>query len=475
MIAIRSCLLFTLVINFGSIITVKGQLSEIQAKALLFNRITELSEYEGIFDIKSVFINSAVCHSEREVMITDRIAIIKMNDQLRVISLTDKQEIGQIVLRYQNGYYGNLITTGFSKYPNLKIRGDWWETEIGYNEDYHYYAQKQLLNEINRLKYQCNWPEWCQTYGQVGACNTSIKYRLDKVFPNKNEPPPATTSTGTGIIITKQGHVITNKHVVEKTTYVWNDGWPIKTWISNKTEFANSPFSNVSTNIKGFINGKEYELVPVAMVDKIRSNLFTIDKELMMLDPEDKTLIEVFEDLIVLKIVNPPLNLKYSILDLKTPELGEEVYALGYPLSSTLDGSLIYSNGYFSTQTAGADIYNMSVNPGNSGCGIFSKTNGNLIGVVTARINDDIIGVKTEAICFGTRLDNLTKIITSESTGFCELNRSYSASNGIYWDINQAYLLYNKTQFSLFFRDNNFKTRLTVEDNKQATIQIIAH
>ena len=137
----------------------KSQITESQAKSLLFSRITELTEYEGIFDIKSVLINSSVCKSDKEVIINDRIAIIKINDELKVMSLTNKEEIGKIVLRYQNGYFGELITTGFSKYPNLKIRGVWWDTDIEYNQQYHQFAHSQVTNEIKRIRNYCQFPE----------------------------------------------------------------------------------------------------------------------------------------------------------------------------------------------------------------------------------------------------------------------------------------------------------------------------
>jgi S1-C subfamily serine protease len=435
----------------------KSQITESQAKSLLFNRITELTEYEGIYNIKSVRINSSVCNSEREVTINDRIAIIKINEELKVMSLTNRQEIGKIVLRYQNGYYGELITTGFCKYPNLKITKVWWDTEIEHNADYYQFAHSQIINEINRIKNYCRFPDYCQNDGQSWICKTHVKYKLEKSFPNKYEEPPSSTSSGSGVIISRQGHILTNRHVVEIVKYVWNEGWPVQTWMLNTANDNQSSYSNISTNIKVLLNGIEYDVMPVATIDK-----------------NSRTEFEITEDLILLKIVNPPLNLKYTILDLKQSGLGDEVYTLGYPLSSTLGGSLIYSNGYFSSESEGLDIYNMSINPGNSGGGIFNKTTGNLVGIATSRINDNSIGIKTEGICFGTRFNNLSQIIKSETTAFVDLQKGYNSSQLEIWDVNKQYQPYYKSQFSLLVRDSKFKPLLTVENNRQATVQIIA-
>jgi S1-C subfamily serine protease len=433
-----------------------AQLTESQVKSLLFSRISEISEYEGIYDIETVYISSTVCNTKKEVSINDRIAIIKINDQLNVMSLTNRQEIGKIVLRYQNGYFGELITTGFSKYPNLKITKVWWDTDIKFNEDYHPTAHNQIINEVNRINNYCNLPDYCQN-DQSWVCHTTIKYKLEKSFPTKYEEPPSFSSSGSGIVISKQGHIITNRHVVEKVKYVWNDGWPIQTWVLDNSQGEDKAFSKISTKIKASINGTEYEIVPVALIDK---NSLVVS--------------EINEDLIVLKIINPPMNLKYSFLDLKQSGLGDEVYTLGYPLSSTLGGSLIYSNGYFSSAGEGSDIYNMSINPGNSGGGIFNKTTGNLVGIATSRINDNSIGIKTEGICFGTRLNNLSQIIKSERTCFCDLQKGYNSSRREIWDLYKQYQFYYKPKFSLLIRDNKFKPMITVENNRLSTVQIIA-
>lgn len=210
----------------------QSQITEYQAKALLFSRITSLSEHEGIYDVKTATVRSTVCKIESEFSINERILIIKNGDQLQVTSITNKEEIGKIILQYNSGYDGELKTTGFSKYPNMKVRGCFWEAEIGPRESYHYFAHNSVTSEINRINNYCNWPDWsADGETEKWVSSTRITYRLEKLFPNKFEPPPSLVSSGSGVIISKQGHIITNRHVVEKSEYIfeqWPDRWTLK-------------------------------------------------------------------------------------------------------------------------------------------------------------------------------------------------------------------------------------------------------
>jgi S1-C subfamily serine protease len=270
-----------------------------------------------------------------------------------------------------------------------------------------------------------------------------VTYSLDKIFPNEFEPPPNKASSGSGIIVSKQGHIITNKHVVQKQNYVFKNH-PERWVIEESLGFPDS-YSDIATSITASIGGVNYNLAPVICYDQSSGNLLIIP-----------------EDLIILKILNPPSTIKFTVLDNSANNLGDEVYTLGFPLSSTLGSRMIYSNGYFSSESIEFDIYNMSINPGNSGGGIFDKKTGNCV------------GIKTEGICFGTRLNSLSEIVKSSNTKFLNLSK-YSDNTGKWkWVNSELGLAYTKSAFSMLVRDNTFKPSITVENNRAATVQIIA-
>ena len=79
-----------------------------------------------------------------------------------------------------------------------------------------------------------------------------------------------------------------------------------------------------------------------------------------------------------------PYNVKTSV-----SEVGEEVFVLGYPLTSTMGDEIKLTTGIISSKTGfqgDVSLYQISapIQPGNSGGPLFDK-NGNLIGIVNAK------------------------------------------------------------------------------------------
>ena len=165
-----------------------------------------------------------------------------------------------------------------------------------------------------------------------------------KMYPTSNNTTiggfSAQEWSGTGFAL-KNGYIVTNYHVVENARNITVQG------------------------IKGSFS-TEYKATVVA-TDK-------------------------FNDLALIKISDSrfsgfgtiPYRIKTS-----TSEVGEEVFVLGYPLTSTMGDEIKLTTGVVSSKTGfqgDVSLYQISapIQPGNSGGPLFDG-NGNLIGIVNAK------------------------------------------------------------------------------------------
>lgn len=149
-----------------------------------------------------------------------------------------------------------------------------------------------------------------------------------------------TSWTGTGFAL-KKGFIVTNYHVVENAKNVEVQG----------------------------VNG--------SFVDSYNAEIISTDK---------------FNDLALIKITDDkfsqfdpiPYNVKTGVSD-----VGEEVFVLGYPMTSTMGDEIKLTTGVVSSRTGfqgDMSLYQISapIQPGNSGGPLFDN-NGNIIGVVNAK------------------------------------------------------------------------------------------
>ena len=169
-----------------------------------------------------------------------------------------------------------------------------------------------------------------------------INYKSSNVSVSKSDYD--VKATGSGIIISNSGYIITNHHVIEN---------------------ANKIQVEITTNNLS----KQYSAI---LVQK------DIDNDLAILKIND----ESFKQLDVIK---------YSFKEAGGVEVGAPVFTLGFPLAlSGMGKEAKYTDGKVSSKTG----YNGSVNsfqtsipvqPGNSGGPVFN-TKGELIGVINAKI-----------------------------------------------------------------------------------------
>jgi len=476
-----------------------GQLTKENIKPLLFQRIEKLSPFEGIYTTDSAVIRqsgSFGCYYngwEQILNLNDTIAILEVDRELLVFSYYSNCIIGHIKLDIHS--IGEFYPNPKSQYPPCNyVTNTFWNWDISASElSSHLKIFSPLYIALNKIFQNCDCERrmLLQGFNETEIkrfCGLGVKFYLNKIFPNIIEPP-VSRATGTGVIISKDGYVLTNRHVVERDVYSYYKYYP--KWIKEKSSDYNNPFFNISTNIHTVINNKQYALIPIEIGEGVTYHYFGGYDENKL--PTDSTLIHtsIEEDLILLKIVDPPSNLKFAVFDTTSLKLGQQIYTLGYPLSNTLNNQLIYTNGYYSGQSNKVnnaplfDIFNLGINPGNSGGGIFNTTNGQLIGIATARLNDDKLMIKTEGIAFGTRLNKIVSLLKNKNY-YCQLDLAVLPDNtpksqGKYF--NNYFYEFDNFHFSTYktitrkipilVKDNRYNPIVPTENNQSATIQII--
>ena len=159
----------------------------------------------------------------------------------------------------------------------------------------------------------------------------------EEIFVNKNKP----TSTGSGVILNNGKWVLTNKHVIENSSYI------------------------IVRNGLGKV--REVERVKL---------------------PQNK-----YEDLAILILKNAyPENYSLSIADIKEPDPGEQIYVMGYPMSSILgrynpsisQGIVSKTSGF--GEISGEFQITAKINLGNSGGPIFNNK-GEMVGISVGKLN----------------------------------------------------------------------------------------
>lgn len=192
------------------------------------------------------------------------------------------------------------------------------------------------LPKIYEPKISVNWNDVSARISTVYCAKQKEKAKNDS--SQKNDSKKQETSSGSGIVITKNGYIVTNYHVIEEAT-------KIEVNLNNKTYSAK-----------------------IVKVDK--SN--------------DLALLKIDDD----KYQNFT-SIPFTIKGMNLP-LGEKVFSLGFPMTQLQGTNIKLTEGSISSKTGFQDdpvCYQISVplQPGNSGGPLFDL-NGNLVGIVNAGI-----------------------------------------------------------------------------------------
>ena len=175
-------------------------------------------------------------------------------------------------------------------------------------------------------------------------CSITYEYSIPNTPPSKSQNSEGYVASGSGFVLTTNGIIATNYHVVEGMENV-----------------------DVFVNRNGAV--KKYK-AKVLISDK------TNDLSLLQIDDASFTLFPAI-----------PYAVRTNIQD-----VGTSVFALGYPMSNILGEEIKATDGIISSKTGyQGDIvtYQISapIQPGNSGGPLFDKQ-GNLIGITNAGIPD---------------------------------------------------------------------------------------
>lgn len=173
------------------------------------------------------------------------------------------------------------------------------------------------------------------------------------------------TKSGTGFAISSNGYIATNYHVVENASLIHVKGI--------KGNFTKSMTAKI------VVVDKNNDLAIIQIDDPSFTSLGTI-----------------------------PYTFKNSFAN-----VGEDVFALGYPLTEIMGDEIKLTNGIVSSKTGiqgDVTMYQVStpIQPGNSGGPLFDK-NGNVIGVITASINRRLN--LTENVNYAIKINYLKNLI----------------------------------------------------------------
>lgn len=293
------------------------------------DRLHELDPIEGIWDQESVLqpYNAVRFYTEDFITRHNQVVICKQSE--RFVKYVDNKRVGEFIKIGDTNVY-----TYTSNDPTLNV------TYRVYLIDGTYFSieYNQPLNEEQKRAFR-NIPG----FGVKIDLSCVKKFPTQSLFEEfkKEKTEKVKNWTGTGFAL-KNNYVVTNYHVVEGAKSILIQG-------------INGNFSSKHS-------------ATIAATDKVN-------------------------DLAILRVngVNVlSTNIPYSIKT-STSDVGEEIFVLGYPLTSTMGDEIKLTTGVVSSKTGfqgDVSLYQISapIQPGNSGGPLFDSK-GNVIGIVSAKHN----------------------------------------------------------------------------------------
>ncbi|MEY5133058.1 MAG: hypothetical protein RLZZ198_1062 [Bacteroidota bacterium] len=225
---------------------------------------------------------------------------------------------------------------------------------------------------------------------------------VEKKVVNYN--PSEYDGNGSGFFISRQGHIVTNYHVVEETSELYT---------------------------KITLNG-QIEKLPLKIVAKDKVN-----------------------DLVILKVDKAGFDLGKEIpygIEFNTMDVGEEVFTLGYPMVDVMGEELKFTDGKISAKSGiDGDIttYQITtpIQSGNSGGPLFQEESGNIVGIVSATLNRNEFN--GENVNYAIK-SNLLKTLIESSSEPIKINTVAPAKE---MKLSDRIKLYREFMPVIFFKD----------------------
>jgi S1-C subfamily serine protease/antitoxin component YwqK of YwqJK toxin-antitoxin module len=219
-----------------------------------------------------------------------------------------------------------------------------------------------------------------------------------------NYNPSEYDGNGSGFFISRQGHIVTNYHVVEEKSELFT---------------------------KLLINGN-VEKLPLKVVSKDKVNDLAILKV-------DKAGFDLGKDI--------PYGFEYNTVD-----VGEEVFTLGYPMVDVMGEELKFTDGKISAKSGiDGDIttYQITtpIQAGNSGGPLFQEESGNIVAVVSATLNREMFN--GENVNYAIK-SNLLKILIESSSDPIKINTVAPAKE---MKLSDRIKLYREFMPIIFFKE----------------------
>jgi S1-C subfamily serine protease len=276
----------------------------------------------------------------------------------RVVSGDNKYKIG--VVKSKNGY--EIIYLNSSS-PNDFTEGD-HKAFLTNTASQSIYQTKWVMSDRS-IDNDC-YTTFSPSFMEVDMTDGSGKHSYLKLFPSSTDITKAskkTTSSGTGFLISTNGYIVTNHHVIEDANEI---------------------------QVRG-INGDFNKIV------KAKIFLDDVNNDLTILKTNDSETPNITE-------------LPYIISN-KLTDPGSTIFCLGFPLRATMGDEVKITNGIISSSSGfKGDIssYQISapVQPGNSGGPLFDDK-GNIIGIINAK------HLGTENVSYAIKSIYLNNLINS--------------------------------------------------------------
>jgi S1-C subfamily serine protease len=263
---------------------------------------------------------------------------------------------------------------------------------------------KGRLTRINSNTYSINWYNMYyhlvqsnfhfNTYGELygnfqyteDKINISEDYTFSKVYPqneiipdNEKEVNNNVESTGSGILLSKNGIIITNHHIVEDANII----------------SVEIPTNNIIKYAKVILSDKNNDVAVLELIDFQYDSIYS-------------------------------QNLPFTFADIKKTKLGQNVFTVGYPLGELLGNTPRVSNGIINSLFGVQDdprLLQISnpLQPGNSGSPLFNE-DGEILGLVVASLDAkyfyDNLGIIPQNVNFAiknTFIKNLLEILPNSN------------------------------------------------------------